>query len=840
MKESMSDDDRLSPLLATLTVEQKVGLLTGEDFWSVPAQPAIGLRRMVLSDGPAGVRGERWDERDPSANVPSPTALAATWDVELVERVGRLLAGEARRKGVDVVLAPTVNLQRSPYGGRHFECFSEDPLLTARIGVAYVLGLQRAGVAATVKHFVANDAETERFTVDVRVDERTLRELYLAPFEAIVREARVWAVMAAYNSVNGTTMTEHPMLREILHREWEFDGVVMSDWFATRTSVEAGNAALDLVMPGPDGPWGDALLAAVLAGEVPEATLDDKVLRLLRLAQRVGALDAPAAPVPAAPVPMVDVGPELRRQERGQAPPPQAPASRLLRAAAAAGFVLARNSGELLPLRRDELRRVAVLGPNAAAARTLGGGSATVFPPYAISPLDGLRAALEPDIAVDHTVGTRLRNRVAAAPSTLVSDPENGRPGILVRLLAEDGSQVRSEHRGQAQLTWLGSFGPGVAAGAVATIEIAARLTALVDGEHLVGCSGIGHFRMTIDGVVRFDDTVAPPYGLAAHEGLLALPQWSTAVPLAAGARVDLVLRYDVPGGLDAAKIELNVEAPEAPAAEELVRAVELARAADIAIVVVGTTEEVESEGFDRVSLALPGRQDDLVRAVLDANPRTVVVVNSGAPVLLPWAADAPVVLLTWFPGQEFGAALADVLLGDVEPGGRLPVSWPAAEGAPVLSTRPVDGALAYTESVHIGYRGFLRAGVEPAFHFGHGLGYTCWQYEKMEISGSAVRVTVRNAGGRAGREVIQVYARRYGSAVERPALWLVGFAAVNAPAGEPVTAEIALPKRAFEHWDTETSAWSLEPGGFQLRAGRSVADLPLGISSWSPDPDAP
>ena len=275
-------------------------LLTGESFWSLNAEPAAGLRRLVVSDGPAGVRGEQWDERSTSANVPSPTSLAATWDEALVEELGRLLAFESRRKGVDVLLAPTVNLHRTPYGGRHFECFSEDPLLTARIGVAYVLGLQRSGVAATVKHFVANDSETQRMTLDARVGERALRELYLAPFDAIVNEGGVWSIMAAYNGVNGQPMTENPLMRDILHGEWGFDGVVMSDWFATRTTVPSAVAALDLVMPGPHGPWGDALVAAVRAGEVDEALIDDKVTRILRLASRVGALeDAPSRRGPA-------------------------------------------------------------------------------------------------------------------------------------------------------------------------------------------------------------------------------------------------------------------------------------------------------------------------------------------------------------------------------------------------------------------------------------------------------------------------------------------------------------------------------------------------------------
>src|SRR5918912_1375918 len=388
-------EDVLRERLVRLSLERKVRLLTGADFWSLYAEPAIGLRRIVTSDGPAGVRGEHWDEREPSANVPSPTALAATWDEERVERLGDLLAAECRRKGVDVLLAPTVNLHRTPYGGRHFECFSEDPLLTARIGIAYVNGLQRAGVGATVKHFVANDSEAERFTLDARVDERTLRELYLAPFEAIVEEARPWAVMAAYNGVNGHTMTESPLLRDVLKDEWNWDGAVMPDWFAARSLAAAG-AALDLVMPGPSGPWGDALVEAVRAGRVPEAAVDDKLLRLLRLAARVGALAGADAPA-----------------RRPAAWPPDAVAAEL-RATAAASFVLARNHGALLPLSGRSLRRVAVVGPNAAVARTLGGGSATVFPEYTVSPLEGLRAAL-PHAEVTHAPGVRPHSRLPVA-----------------------------------------------------------------------------------------------------------------------------------------------------------------------------------------------------------------------------------------------------------------------------------------------------------------------------------------------------------------------------------------------------------------------------------------
>ena len=408
------DEADLRSRVARLSAEQKVRLLTGADFWALYPEPDAGLRRIVTSDGPAGVRGETWDERDTSANVPSPTALAATWDCDRVTAIGRLLAAEARRKGVDVLLAPTVNLHRTPYGGRHFECFSEDPLLTARIGVAYVRGLQGQGVGATVKHFVCNDSETERMSVDVRIDERTLRELYLAPFEAIVREAGAWAVMASYNGVNGSTMTESPLLRSILHDEWGYDGLVMSDWTATRSTEAAARAALDLAMPGPAerfGPWGDALLAAVLAGQVDEALLDDKVLRILRLAARVGGLDG-AVPVTPAPV---DVPRELR-------------------AAAAASFVLARNERSLLPLDRagrdgSGLGRVALIGPNAEIARTLGGGSATVYPPYTVSPLDGLRAAGLDVAFAPGTLG-HLRPAPARAPWLLRPDPPDVPGGL--------------------------------------------------------------------------------------------------------------------------------------------------------------------------------------------------------------------------------------------------------------------------------------------------------------------------------------------------------------------------------------------------------------------------
>ncbi|WP_437965805.1 glycoside hydrolase family 3 C-terminal domain-containing protein [Sorangium sp. So ce260] len=800
---------RVADALAALSLEQKVRLLTGADFWSTYPEPAIGLRRIVVSDGPVGVRGEHWDERDPSVSLPSATALAATWDESLMERLGALLASEARRKGVDVVLGPTVNLHRSPLGGRHFECFSEDPLLTGRLGAAYVRGLQAHGVGATPKHYVANDSETERFTVDVRVDQRTLRELYLAPFEQMIAGARAWLVMASYNAVNGATMTENALLDAPLKDEWGFDGVVISDWFATRSTEAAARAAMDLAMPGPEGPWGQALVAAVESGAVPEKAIDDKVGRLLRLAARVGALEgvAPAAPAPA----------QLSAAE----------AARLARETAAAGMVLVRNQGDALPLDAASLRRVAVIGPNAAQGRIQGGGSASVHPHYAVSPLDGLRAALGQRAEVLHAIGARIHEGLVPVAGDQVVDPVTGEAGVHVRLLDAKGNVVHEEHRGVGRLTFIGDE----RAKRAATIEVTARFRAAEAGRYRIGVAGVGAYRLTGGGQVLLDETIAPDKDdLAA--ALLAPPHRAAELSFAAGQEIDLALTHAVPPGAIAVAFSLGVEVPARPDEEELARAVELARSSDVAIVVVGTTEAIESEGFDRSTLALPGRQDELISAVAAANPRTIVLVNSGGPVTMPWRDDVAAVLLTWFPGQEFGSAAADVLLGAVEPGGRLPTTWPSRdEDVPVLSTKPENGKLVYAEGLHVGYRAWARAGVTPAYPFGHGLGYTRWEIVDVAAppsvaAGEAVeaRVQVRNVGPRRGRHVVQLYLSRPGSEIERPVLWLAGFAPVEAEPDQTVEVVIPVEPRAFAHW--AAGRWQIEPGVFTLHAGHSATVL--------------
>ncbi|MFE5288716.1 beta-glucosidase [Nocardia sp. NPDC056611] len=784
--------DAIDDLLAKLDLPAKIRLVSGANFFRFAGDESIGLADMPVSDGPSGVRGEQWDERDPSVSLPSGTALAATWDRDLLTDIGALIAAEARRKDVYAVLGPTINLHRSPLGGRHFECFSEDPMLTAEMADAYVRAVQAHGVSACPKHYVANDSETERFTADVIADERTLRELYLYPFERSV-EAGAWMVMAAYNSVNGTTMTENDLLDEPLKGEWGFDGVVVSDWTAVRSTLGAAKGN-DLAMPGPWELWGAPLEQAVRDGRVPESAIDDKVRRILRFAERVGALNGTPTPVPAFP------------DERSR---------QLVREAAALAMVLASNDGTL-PLR--EPARVALLGSAAAEPRFMGGGSATVIPAHTTSPLEGLSEVLP----VVYTPGVHLSENMIPIPLDLVTDPETGEPGLSLRYLGED-TVLDTEHRTAGSLMLFGN--PNAVRAKV--IELRGRLRADVAGEWRIGFAGVGALTLALDGEQALEETVLPD-GADPVEMLLNPPQRFVTRTLAEGQEVEILVRMAPGGGFPAMGITCAVGRPRRSDDDEFAAAIDLARTSDVAVVVVGTTEQIESEGFDRTTLRLPGRQDDLVAAVAAANPRTVVVVNSGSPVEMPWRDDVAAVLLTWFPGQEFGAALADVLTGVAEPGGRLPTTWPVTMAdVPVLDTKPgPDNALPYSEGIHIGYRAWLKSGVAPAYPFGHGLGYTTWELDELTVSGRTATVTVRNAGARAGRQVVQAYLSRAGSAVDRPVRWLAGFAVIEAGAGESVSATIELPRRAFEHWTAE--GWAVEPGSFTLHVGTSVTALPL------------
>jgi beta-glucosidase len=648
----------VSETLASLTLEEKVALCAGDTLWSVGGVPRLGVPSMVLTDGPHGVRLMEGDPADPTSlqhNEPStcfPTAslLAATWDVELIEEVGVALGEEARSKGVSVLLGPGANLKRTPLCGRNFEYFSEDPLLSSRLAAAWIRGVQRMGVAASLKHFAANNQERRRAYLDARLDDRALRELYLASFEHAVTEGRPWTVMAAYNRLEGRYCAQNRwLLTEVLRREWGFDGVVVSDWGAIDDRAEALAAGCDLEMPGFGGRRDPELLEDVRSGRVSPAALDAAAERILRLVSRT-------APARAA----------------GHTFDPEAHHA-LARRVAAEGTVLLKNEGGLLPVSPGA--NLAVIGAFAETPRYQGAGSSEITP-----------TRLEDALSV-------LRAKVSAA------------------------------------------------------------------GGHLVYARGY----------------------------------------------------------------ERQAEDPDPALVSE---AIEVARAADLVLVFIGLTEAYETEGRDRPHLGLPPAHDALVRELAAVNTRLVVVLSQGAPVEMPWHAHVPSIVAAYLGGQAGGAAIAGVLIGEMEPGGRLAETFPhRLEDHPVTAMPTGPAVLEYRESVYVGYRYFDTAEVDVLFPFGHGLSYTTFAYSALSVEGREVTVRVTNTGPRAGSEVVQLYVHPVSPGPFRPTQQLQAFAKVHLAAGESRQVRFVLEDRAFAIWE---GGWIVPPGTYELRIGSSSRDLHL------------
>jgi beta-glucosidase len=770
------DATTLDERLGRLSLERKVRLLTGATMFTLRGDNEIGLEPMAFSDGPTGVRGLDFTSGPLTCLFPNATLLASSWRTETAEEVGRLLAEEAERQSIHVVLGPTVNLHRTPLGGRLFEAYSEDPLLTGHLAAAYVSGLQSQGVGACVKHLVANESETERHGVDSVVDERTLRELYLLPFEIAIQDADPWSVMAAYNDVNGIPATEHgPITNGILKGEWGWRGLVMSDWFATRTAGPAANGGLDLVMPGPTGPWGPALVAAVRAGEVEEAVIDDHLRRLLLLASRVGAIDAPRAWRTDLPEPDSAV----RREQ--------------LTRLAAEGMTVLANDGSL-PLTRGA--SIALIGRSALETTCMGGGSAAVRAPHEVSIADGLTEATDGVTVVDG-VAVRARPRAASL-------------SMRVRLYGASGALLSDAVSAEAKT--VGFMPDQELAEPVTRVVLSATVPS---GAMRIGVLGVGTATVTI-GSSTFDVTLDSESSDIGGD-FLRPPGWQTDVVLSDPTELvaDLTL-----GGW--AWLGLVAEPTPPTDDEAIAAAVAAAAAADVAVVVVGLTEEQETEAFDKSTIALPGRQDELVSAVAAAARRTVVVVNAATPVLMPWADEVDAILWAGLPGQEGGHAVAAALLGDIEPAGRLVTSFPAADGAsPAWGVTPTSGRLAYEEGVFVGYRGYAaRRAPAPAYWFGQGLGYGSWAYGAVSLAGSVVSVELTNVSARSSREVVQVYLQPLED--DQP-IRLVGWTTVLLAAGESSTVEVTCDPRASRTWDD--GAWRPLTHG-RLLVARGLGDL--------------
>ena len=771
-----------------LSIEEKVRLLTGEDFWTTYALPNIDLRKMVVSDGPSGVRGELWDERSPSLSLPSATAFASTWDTAVMGQVGEAMAHEARSKNVDVVLGPTINLHRSPLGGRHFEAYSEDSVLSGKLAAAFVQGIQGQGVGACLKHFVANDAETDRHTVNNILDEETLREVYALPFEIAVRDSNPWTIMSAYNRVNGPKMAASPLLNSMLKDEWGWDGAVVSDWTGVQSTVDTGNEGNDLEMPGPFGFWGEKLLAAVKSGEVSEEAINAKVERLLRLAHRVGKFaDAESKKA------KVFTNAELQA---------------FARSVGSQSIVLAKNDNSTLPI--ESPVSIAVVGAHARFGRGQGGGSATVYPTEFVAPLEGLTKNAPEGSAIKYTLGVNSDSGLIQFNKNYLKNPATGQGGCLAEIFAPDGSVLLSEDRfggffNWATQPWMFQY---------AFIRVSGIFTASADGEYQFGIGMVGNYKITIGDQVH--EGFIPMHSDDLGEFILNPPFKAFGHSLKRGEEV--LLQWEYPQGslpIPIASFYIGFQEPSRSQAEEIADAAELAAKSDVAVVFVGTTAEIESEGHDRKNISLPDGQDQLVAAVAKVAKRTIVVVNSGSPVEMPWFKDVDSVLFTFFGGQQMGNALADVIYGKVNPAARTTTTWAKQmSDLPVVNTTPNNGELHYSEGKFIGYRAWKKSGTAPLIPFGHGLSYTTFASELVSAGKSVAKVMVTNTGNRAGAHTVQIYAQlENAQSFERR---LAGFAKVSLQPSESVEVEVALEPLVFKRFK----------GGWQDVAGKWIITL--------------
>ncbi|GLV54571.1 beta-glucosidase [Dictyobacter sp. S3.2.2.5] len=819
---------KVEELLGQMTLSEKVSLLAGASMWNTVPIERLGIPSLKVSDGPNGARGSgdilmsaNTDEGSAgvtSACFPVGISLAATWNPALIERVGQALGQEAKTKGARVLLAPTVNIHRSPLNGRNFECYSEDPYLSARMAVAYIRGVQSEGVGATVKHFVCNDSEFQRNSISSEVGERALRELYLVPFKAAVQEAGSWLIMASYNKINGTYASENPYtLTDILRKEWGFDGVAMSDWFGTQSTTPSVNAGLDLEMPGPAHWRGDKLLQAVQNGEVPESKIDESVARLLHLFIKVGLFE----PHEEGPEQAID-----RPEHRA-----------LIREAGAEGCVLLKNEHGILPLRPERLKSIAIIGPNARTARMMGGGSAFVNAHYSIAPYDAIVARVGDQLTIEDETDFPSHNLLPLFNKELFSPTNNQQaPGFDIEYFqAPDFTNQIDEtaHITSSEITWFGSV-----AANIDPHHFSARLSGHIrpqkTGSYAFGLASAGLSKLYIDGhelINNWDQQVPGQtyFGMGSTEA-------TASIELTAGQEYTLTVEYAKDDEkVPIAAVRIGVLPPTSTTA--LDRAVELATRSDVALVFAGLNGEWESEGFDRPNMDLMPEQVELIERVAAVNKNTVVVLNTGSPITMPWLDRVAGVLQCWYPGQECGNAIADVLFGEVNPSGKLPQTFPQRlEDNPAYINYPGEnGRVYYGEGLFVGYRYYDKKKVAPLFPFGFGLSYTTFSYSPdIELStqkvqpGETLRATIQitNTGQRAGKEAVQLYVRDVKSTLHRPEKELKAFAKVQLEPGESKPVTFELDQSALAYYDDLARQWIAEAGEFELLIGSSARDI--------------
>ena len=809
--DSPAIEQRVDQMISKLTLQQKLELIGGLDNMFIRAEPSAGFPSLKMSDGPEGVR--TWG---PDTAYAGGIALAAAWDPNLAGKMGESIGKDARARGVHFLLGPGVNIYRAPMCGRNFEYFGEDPYLSGQTAAAYIRGVQSEGVIATVKHFAANNQEYDRHNVSSDMDERTLREIYLPAFEAAVREGSAGAVMNSYNLVNGVHATQNPHLnQDILKGDWKFDGILMSDWDATYSAVGAANNGLDLEMPSGKFMNPVNLLPAIKSGQVSEATIDEKLRRIFRTSIRFGFLD--------------------RDQTDPSVPRFSQDARAVALQEALESITLLKNEGNLLPLDPSKIRTIAVIGPDAWPAVPGGGGSSHVDAYAPVSIMTGLSDALAGKVKVLYAAGlpsatelmlqTEFHNPSGKAPDT-------PRMGTQVKVESFDnpnfsGTPVVSSMRRIAAFRseeWTPQAKERRSI-RFTTEYVPAKTESYL---FLVGAGGSDAYKLIVDGNPVLDQP--------SREG--QAPRY-VELPLTAGKAASIELDY----WPDAAypRIGLGIRGVEELVSPE---AKKIASIADAALVSVGFDASTESEGFDR-TYELPFGQDQLIQAVMHANPHTIVSITAGGNVdMHRWLEAVPALLHNWYPGQEGGHALAEILLGQYSPEGHLPVSFERSwDENPVHDNyyaAPVPKGetphVNYNEGVFLGYRYYTTYDRKPLFPFGFGLSYTAFSFANLKVSPEqtsadgpiTVSFDVTNTGQHAGATVAQVYVGDPSAAVKRPLKELKGFEKVRLGPGDTHHVSIALNRRSLAYWSEDTKAWQVDPGKFLIFVGDSSDNTPL------------
>ena len=793
-----SIEKKINDIIKQMTLEEKANMLGGDTtaFDSKPL-PRLGIPALRMTDGPNGVR---WGK---STAFPVGVCLASTWDTSLVYQMAQALGRETKAQGRNVLLGPCVNIHRDPRAGRNFESYGEDPYLAARTAVSYIKGLQSENIIATVKHFACNNQEFERNSIDARIDERTIREIYFPAFKAAIQEGESWSVMSAYNRLNGHYASSNTwLLKTVLKEEWGFKGFVMSDWGAVHSIVPTMYAGMDIEMPSGRYMNVENTVLAIQEGRMKESHIDEKIRRMLRSMFAMNLLENE-----------IPEGGEVLTLEHLE----------IALRVAESGIVLLKNEKNLLPLNENKIESLAVIGPNAARLRTGGGGSSRVEAGDATSPLQALQE-LVPQLKIMYSPGVIVDSDMNAISSKYLKTLD-GKPGLLGEYYDNadfHDSPVKTQIDTTIDFWWQGKSPVDIPVDNF-SIRWTGRLTAPESGLYIIGTNSDDGTRLYLDDILTVDN-----WGDHAMETKTAQVEFMAGVP-----KTITIEFFEHKG--DAGVILLWQKVKAQPIDE----AVYGAKNSDAAILFMGFSDRDESEGRDRKSNAFPDDQVELIKKVSEVNKNVVVVFNSGAGVLMDdWVNDVPAIIESWYPGLMGGYAIADILFGQVNPSGKLVTTFFKKEqDIPSFNNYPGnDDQLFYEEGLFVGYRHYDKYGIEPLYPFGHGLSYTDFKYSNLKISDRKIHkdqsllitFTVQNTGEWSGSEVVQLYLKDNQSSVERPLQELKGFSKFNLDPGEKKEVTLELPPESMEFWDPGTRSWTSEEGKFTINIGSSSRDIRL------------